>query len=159
MANDKFTKTKEPRVGLKQSAGGVVVHPDGARVLLRRPTPNPGFDDLEWTHAKGRLDGQSPEAAAVREVREELGVEAVVVAEIPGWFEGATTANKYFLMEWVKDAGEPDAETAEVRWCTWAEAPSLMRKGRNGRSVARDLAVLEAAREAWALRVGPPQAV
>lgn len=131
---------------MSRSAGGVVVHPDGQRVLLRRPTPNPGYGELEWTHAKGRLDGGSPEQAALREVREELGVEVQVLVEIPGWFEGSTTANKYFVMEWVADVGAPDGETAEVRWTTWDEAPALIRKGRKESGMARDLAVLEWAR-------------
>jgi 8-oxo-dGTP pyrophosphatase MutT (NUDIX family) len=137
---------------MSRSAGGVVVHPDGQRVLLRRPTPNPGYGELEWTHAKGRLDGGMPEQAALREVREELGVEAQVLAEIPGWFEGSSTTNKYFVMRWVADAGPHDAETAEVRWATWDEAPGLIRLGRKESGMARDLEVLEWARERYAGR-------
>lgn len=141
-------RSDTPRKGLKRSSGAVVVHPDGARVLLRRPMPNPGYDDLEWTHAKGRLDGETPEVAALREVREELGVTGTIVAEIPGWFEGSATANKYFVVQWSAEVGPHDEETAEVRWATWDEAVELIRRGRNKRSMARDLAVLEEARRA-----------
>jgi len=140
------TRTDTPRPGLTQAAGAVVVHPDGLRVLLRRPTPNPGFDDLAWTHAKGRLDGETPEVAALREVREELGVVGALVADIPGWFEGRSTTNKYFVLRWTADAGPYDEETAETRWVAWDEAVVLMRRGRNEKSIARDVAVLEEAR-------------
>jgi 8-oxo-dGTP pyrophosphatase MutT (NUDIX family) len=148
MKADDAVRSETPRKGLKRSAGAVVVHPDHARVLLRRPMPNPGYDDLEWTHAKGRLDGETPEVAALRECCEELGVTGTIVAEIAGWFEGSTTANKYFVVQWTAEAGPFDGETAEVRWATWAEAVELIRRGRNKRSVARDLAVLEEARRA-----------
>ena len=150
MANEGRKRTDVPRAGLSRCAGGVVVHPEGDRVLLGRLTPNPGYGDLEWTHAKGRLEGNDPAAAALREVREELGAEAEIVSELPGWFEGSTTSNKYFVMRWVREAGRPDAETAEVRWVSWDEAPALIRRGRRGRAVTRDLAVLEEARRAWA---------
>ena len=140
---------KQPPTGYRKAAGGVVVHPDGQRVLLRRPTPNPGFDDLEWTFAKGRLDGESVEVAALREVREELGVAAEIRCPIPGWFLGRTTANRYFVMRWQADVQQPDFETADVRWATWTEAPALMRLGRNEDALERDVRILKAAQ--WRL--------
>ncbi len=82
----------------RPSAGGVVVHPDGGRVLLRRPTPNPGFDGLAWTFAKGGLDGESLAVAARREVREELGVDAELCCPIHGWFLGRYPSHHYFVM-------------------------------------------------------------
>ena len=158
MSLPKAVRGEEPRPGARCSAGGVVVHPDGERVLLRRPTPNPGFDELEWTHAKGNIkDGESAATAALREVGEELGVEAVVVAEIPGWYMGSTTANKYFVLRWVKDVGSHDAETAETRWVPWVDAPALMRKGEKAISVARDIEVLEEARKLWVTHSTPAQ--
>lgn len=139
-------RSTEPSPGKDRAAGGVVVHPDGLRVLLRRPTPNPGFDDLEWTHAKGRLEGQAPREAALREAREELGVEAEVVGEIPGWFEGSYTTTQYFVLRWIRDVGPHDDETAELRWATWDDASALIRRGRSAIGKARDLAVLHEAR-------------
>ena len=130
----------------RPSAGGVVVHPDGERILLRRPTPNPGFDGLAWTFAKGGLDGESVEVAALREVREELGVAAEICCPIPGWFLGRYTSNRYFVMRWTADVQRPDFETAEVRWAAWDEAPALMRLGTDAHAVARDVRILGAAR-------------
>ncbi len=133
--------------GMRRSAGGVVIHPDGDKVLLRKPAQNPGYDDLQWTHAKGGLDGQSPEEAALREVEEEMGVQAIIVAEIPGWFSGSTTMNKYYVMQWVSGDGVTDEETEDVRWFTWDEAESAMRTGSNTGSIERDITVLRAAQK------------
>lgn len=123
--HQKAVRLECPRPGMRRSAGGVVVHPDG----------------------------EVPATAAVREVREELGVEAEVFAEIPGGYMDSTTANKHFVLRWVKDVGTHDDETAETRWVSWDEAPALMRKGRKAISVARDSEVLEEARKLWALKV------
>ena len=144
------TPTPTPRPGARRAAGGVVVHPDGQRVLLRRPTPNPGFDDLAWTHAKGGVDDETPLQAAQREVREELGVEVELLAPIPGWYDTGSTTNTYFVFRWRADVAVPDPhETAEVRWVAWDEAAAWMRRGRKQRSVARDVAVLVAARQIY----------
>jgi len=62
-------------------AGGIVHRPgrDGPEFLLVRPSS--GAD--QWLFPKGHIDpGESPEAAAVREVREETGVDASVVAPV-----------------------------------------------------------------------------
>lgn len=61
-------------------AGGVVVRAaaGGYVVLVGRRRENG-----EWRLPKGKIDpGESPEAAAVREIREETGVEADIVATI-----------------------------------------------------------------------------
>ena len=62
--------------------GGVVIDEAG-RVLLREPKNH--FDYYVYTFPKGRPDeGESPEQAALREVREETGVEAVSVCWVDG---------------------------------------------------------------------------
>lgn len=131
---------------IKKSAGGVVIHPDLKRVLLRKPAQNPGYDDLQWTHAKGGLDGQSTLNAAIREVSEELGVKVKVVSEIPGWFGGTTTMNKYYVMIWAGDIGGYDSETEEVRWFTWDDAVEAMLEGDNISAINRDIKVLNIAK-------------
>ncbi|WP_153117681.1 NUDIX domain-containing protein [Rhodocyclus tenuis] len=64
-----------------------------------------------WSFAKGRPDpGETPEQTALRETREETGVEATIVCPIPGEFVGGTTINRYFLMQ--APAG-PSVETPD----------------------------------------------
>jgi 8-oxo-dGTP pyrophosphatase MutT (NUDIX family)/3'-phosphoadenosine 5'-phosphosulfate (PAPS) 3'-phosphatase len=143
-----------PRPNSRRCGGGVVLDKSGERVLLRRPTPNPGFDELTWTLAKGGVGQRSDEAGALKEVREETGVTATILERIPGSFHGHTTANHYFLMRVDTEGLEFDRrETAEIRWATWDEAPDLMRMGRSKTGVARDLATLEAARHLHARRL------
>jgi hypothetical protein len=72
-----------------QAYGGVVVDAD-RRILLRRP--NGDFDGYVWTFPKGRPDaGETPEQAALREVKEETGYSAEVVGKVPGSFRGGTS--------------------------------------------------------------------
>ncbi len=135
---------RAPR-GLKVAYGGVVL--DGAgRVLLVEPANH--FDGYVWTFPKGRPGpGEPPEIAALREVLEETGIQARILAPLPGEFLGGTTANRYYLME--ANATKPvqahDAETAAVVWATPEEARQLLGKTTNAKGRARDLAVLEAA--------------
>jgi 8-oxo-dGTP pyrophosphatase MutT (NUDIX family) len=73
-------------LGGKTSYGGFVVNDQG-KVLLREPSNH--FDGYHWTFAKGAADpGETPEEAALREVREETGVEAEIVGTLPGSFRG-----------------------------------------------------------------------
>ncbi|MCA1830710.1 MAG: NUDIX hydrolase [Actinomycetota bacterium] len=92
-----------------RAAGGVVM--DGPLVLvLRRPARN------ELRLPKGHVDpGESDEEAAVREVAEESGHQAEVIADLGEMEvrfdrEGQTTerVEHYFLMESVGEANEPE---------------------------------------------------
>lgn len=132
----------------KALAAGGVVFDDAGRVLLVEPKGH--FDGYVWTFPKGRPEpGESAERAAVREVLEESGVEARVVAAIPGEYEGGTTRNVYFLMALVADSGEVGDESQSRRWVTPAEAEQLLGLTQNAIGRARDLAVL---RDAVGLR-------
>jgi 8-oxo-dGTP pyrophosphatase MutT (NUDIX family) len=142
---------------MKQAFGGVVL--DRYRnMLLRRPTN--GFDGYAWTFPKGRPDpGETPEECARREVYEETGIRALVVAAIPGEFAGSTTTNRFFLMcpanaqgpfddRVVAAPAAPfDNETEAIRWVPFDQAADLIRQTTNAAGRARDLAVLEAAQE------------
>jgi 8-oxo-dGTP pyrophosphatase MutT (NUDIX family) len=125
--------------------GGVVIDSAG-RILLREATDH--YDGYVWTFSKGRPSlGESPREAALRETREETGVIAEVVAEIPGTFAGGTTDNIYFLMRPTGATCEPEGdETASVCWVTPPEkAREMIGETTNPIGGARDLAVLEAA--------------
>jgi 8-oxo-dGTP pyrophosphatase MutT (NUDIX family) len=132
----------KPSTG-KISAGGILV--DARKhVLLREPTGQ--FDGYVWTFAKGKVDiGKSLEDTALREVREETGYRAEIVAAIPGEFKGGTGVTVYFLMRPKGEPGKHDNETSSIRWVGIAEARKLIAKTTNIIGQERDLAVLAAA--------------
>ena len=105
-----------------RAAGGVVVR-EGRVLLVHRPK----YDD--WAFPKGKLeDGESWEAAALREVEEETGLSCELGAYI-----GST---RYPLREGMKEVryfrmttdGDPRAqnEIDDVRWVSPAEAGELL---------------------------------
>ena len=116
---------RPPRLEHHHSAGGVVVR--GDEVLLISPRP------ARWQLPKGHVErGEEPPAAAVREVREETGVSARIVAALPpirytyaaGQRVRIEKRVDYYLMAYV-DGSERDADPREVlqaRWMRWDEA-------------------------------------
>jgi 8-oxo-dGTP diphosphatase len=112
----------EPHV---RAAGGVVVR-DGAVLAVHRPR----YDD--WSLPKGKLeDGESWEHAALREVREETGVDCRLVRELDDDrytdSRGRPKHVRWWLMDVVAlDAHEPDEEVDAVRWVPLAEAAALL---------------------------------
>jgi mutator protein MutT len=119
------TQTKE-----KVAAGGVVVNAEGDVLLVHRPY----YDD--WGFPKGKVDkGESIEQAALREVREEAGVECNTIRPLSVSryvytnFKGEARPKvvHYFLM--AVTAGEPFAdgrETDEAVWCSLDEATTRL---------------------------------
>jgi 8-oxo-dGTP pyrophosphatase MutT (NUDIX family) len=117
------------------SAGGIVIRfTDGTPELVvgkrRRER-----DGVTWTLPKGTPEAdETTEQTAVREVREETGLEVSIVRAfdfIEYWFvTGRTRIHKivhYFLM--VPTGGDlagHDHEFAEVRWIAFGEASSLL---------------------------------
>jgi 8-oxo-dGTP diphosphatase len=110
-----------------QAAGGLVVRDDGRLAVIHRPR----YDD--WSLPKGKLDpGESFEAGAVREVLEETGVRARIVAELDSTrYPDRKGRDK--LVRWYRMAldGEPagfspNAEVDELRWVTPDEARALL---------------------------------
>ena len=103
-------------------AGGVVVRGKGAdfRVLLVTAKRQPN----QWVFPKGHIEiGETPEQAAVREVVEEAGVQAIVVAPI-----GATEFRsargpvraQFYLMDFVSETAP--GEDRRLAWMTADEA-------------------------------------
>lgn len=137
---------------LAKAFGGVVVNAQ-KQVLLKEPRNH--FDGYVWTFPKGRPDeGETPEATALREVREETGVEARIIGRIPGSFAGGVTENVFFLMAPDGEGLPFDDETRAIRWATFGEAAELTTMTTNAKGKARDLAVLGAAQK-LVVRCGP----
>jgi ADP-ribose pyrophosphatase YjhB (NUDIX family) len=125
---------------LLPACGGVVVN-DRGELLLREPAG--GFGGYAWTWPKGRAEpGEAPEAAALREVLEETGVEAAILFALPGTFDGETTRTRFWLMRHVATFRAPDStETSRLRWATPGEAERLIPETPSLAGRARDLAV------------------
>jgi len=113
----------------EHSAGGVVVH-DGACVVIV-PTRRAAGGAKVLALPKGHVDpGETASQAALREVREEGGVEGRVVGplgEVRYVYvrDGRRVAKRveFFLLDYV--AGDPiehDHEVEEARWMPLAEA-------------------------------------
>lgn len=116
------------------SAGGVLVRrtEDGPEVLLASRRTRRG--DLVWGLPKGLIEeGESPEDAAVREVREETGHSGAIsepLGEVSYWFvledERIRKTVHFFLMEETgEEPGDRDQEMEEVRWFPLARASKV----------------------------------
>ena len=115
------------------SAGGVVVRDRDCVVIV--PTRRAADGRRVLALPKGHPDGkETPQDAALREVREEAGVEARAVEKLGDvrYFyqrDGQRIAKvvSFFLLEYV--AGEPsehDHEVEEARWMPLAEATTAL---------------------------------
>jgi 8-oxo-dGTP pyrophosphatase MutT (NUDIX family) len=137
--------------GQKPNAFGGIILDEKKRVLLRRPRGD--FDGYVWTFPKGRPEpGETPELAALREVKEETGYSAKVIKKLSGSFAGGTSVAKYFLMEPIGRPTSFDSEeTSEIKWATLDEAATLVGMTTNKIGKARDLSVLGALRLALKL--------
>lgn len=115
------------------SAGGVVFRRRGPLVEVALISVG---GERRWQLPKGIVEaGESAEAAALREVREETGLSAEIVAPlevIEYWYfsKGAATPRvrfhklvHFFLMRYESgDVSDHDAEVNEARWVEIAEA-------------------------------------
>jgi 8-oxo-dGTP diphosphatase len=140
MANYDQHAPREQRTAY--SAGGVIYRLDGTNLEVALIATN---DSRRWGLPKGHVRrGETAEAAAVREIAEETGLNGVVqrhLATIEYWFRaGPTRIHKYvdlFLVRYEDGALIPQqAEVDDARWFAIAEAIGLA-------SFARERDVLE----------------
>jgi 8-oxo-dGTP pyrophosphatase MutT (NUDIX family) len=107
-------------------AGGVVARiVDGApQYLLVEANGHPG----EWVLPKGHIEpGETAEAAAVREVEEEAGVRAAIVARAGDneyMAEGERVRTIFFLMRYEGDVGRD--EDRGLAWRRYDDALKLL---------------------------------
>lgn len=119
------------------SAGGMVLSepaPDAQVALVGRRSAR---GELQWTLPKGTQEaGESIAETALREVREETGLEVELLTEldtIDYWFVWTPEQTRYhkfvhyFLMRAVGgDLALHDREMEEARWFPMEEAPAAM---------------------------------
>lgn len=126
----------KPITETQVSAGGAVLKktPAGLAVALISVGDPP-----RWQLPKGLVDsGETSEAAAVREVREEAGVvakSAGLIEKVEYWYQSRRGNERiryhkfvnFFLMWYVSgDVADHDSEVNEARWFPVAEAiPAL----------------------------------
>lgn len=133
-------KPDEPKEGMKRAYGGLLIQ--GDQILLRRPTGE--FGGYVWTFAKGRRDAdETPEEAALREVREETGYEAEIVGVIPRWFLSNLSATLFYVMRPVGEQKRFGPETERTAWANLEAARELISLTREPSGRARDLPIID----------------
>jgi 8-oxo-dGTP pyrophosphatase MutT (NUDIX family) len=115
----------------EHSAGGVVTRRNDGDVDVALAARRTRKGDLAWGLPKGLVEeGEGPEQAALREVREETGLEAEILeplGDISYWYvwedERIRKKVTFFLMESTGgDVSLHDHEMEEIRWLPLQEA-------------------------------------
>lgn len=130
--------TSQPRVTTMDqvSAGGVAFRWTDSEPQVAIVSVKP---KLRWQLPKGIVDeGESPEVAALREVREEAGVETErlgLIETIEYWYQSVRYGRPvryhkfvhFYLMEYRSgDVANHDHEIEEARWVSFEEALELL---------------------------------
>ena len=118
------------------SAGGAAFRTDGDRIEIALISVAP---TMRWQLPKGLIDpGETPEQAAIREVREEAGIETELVEKIETveyWFYASRAGERvryhkfvhFFLLKYVSgDVADHDHEVDEARWVPINEAIRML---------------------------------
>ncbi|HLL72646.1 MAG TPA: NUDIX domain-containing protein [Pyrinomonadaceae bacterium] len=131
------------------SAGGVVFRRRDADSRVEVALISVG-EKNRWQLPKGLVDaGEATEAAAVREAREETGLETELVApvdKIEYWYYSTNRGQRvrfhkfvyFYLLRYVAgDVRDHDAEVNEARWVEIDEAQALLAFAGERKMVAR----------------------
>jgi mutator protein MutT len=134
-------KSDRPKKPLLQtvnqtSAGGVAIRADDSKIevaIIQTAT------EKRWQLPKGIVDpGETPDQAALREVREEAGINCEIISKldtIEYWFVASYDGEKkryhknvhFFLMKYLNgDVADHDREVAEARWVAINEAVEML---------------------------------
>ncbi len=153
-----------PPIEREFSAGGLVYRRRaGVVAVVLAARRHPGSGRLVWTIPKGHAEpGESPEATALREVREETGIEAEIegrLGDVTYWFARrdpdarvvrVLKRVRFFLMRKRGGRfGERDTEMDAVRWFSLADAERAV-------AFENERALVRRARELLAPATRPP---
>ncbi len=118
------------------SAGGAAFRANDTGYEIAIISVNPS---RRWQLPKGLFDaGETPETAALREVREEAGIETELLTKIETieyWYVGDNRGERvrfhkfvhFFLLKYIAgDVWNHDFEVAEARWVKAEEASELL---------------------------------
>ena len=132
-ASDERSRPENQERVIERSAGGVVVRPfdEGVKVLLIRDPYR------KWGLPKGHLeDGEGTEEAALREVREETGLEDLALSADLGEIDWTFRRTgrlvhkfcQFYLMQSAHGEARPDTSEGitECRWLSVEEALELI---------------------------------
>lgn len=116
-------------VSFEYSAGGIVYRRAAGQIELLLIQDRFGW----WTMPKGHIEpGETPRQAAEREVLEETGVRAQVVADLPAvhyvFWQNGSRIDKFvhcYLMTLPSDAGAPVPQLEEIRKAAWVSIDRL----------------------------------
>lgn len=138
------------------AAGGLVIRPDPDGELRVLAAHRPRYDD--WSLPKGKADaGESPEATALREVAEETGVLADIIAPL-GEVEYRVSSGKRKVVRYyaMRSRSErpftPNDEVDEIRWVTPEEGAELLSYEHDRALITNDLARLLSIGTVWLVR-------
>lgn len=112
------------------TASAVVIGPRGVLLHLHKRL---GL----WLQPGGHIDdGETPEEAALREVREETGFVCAdpqfVHVDVHDGGRGHTHLDLHFLVEADGDPSPAESESQDVRWFSWDEAIAMADPGLRG---------------------------
>jgi 8-oxo-dGTP pyrophosphatase MutT (NUDIX family) len=137
----------------KFSAGGVVYRITGETILwlVTKPRPSLAFPNERFTLPKGEIEkNETPQETAVREVKEESGIEAKAVKkidygksfyEIDG--EKIFKVTTYFLMEYVSGEPRENEEVEEIFWLPLGEAKGKLSYGNEKKILQKGFELIE----------------
>ena len=130
-----------------KAAGGLVCRPGPAGLVEVALVHRPATDD--WSFPKGKLErGETAEAAALREVAEETGLECRLLEPIACTRyvdrRGAAKTVCYWIMEATSGRFNPGLEVDELRWLTSSEALALLTYERDRALLRRVSSLAEA---------------
>lgn len=155
--NEQFAIREKITTMDQVSAGGVAFRWKGSEPEIAIVSVKP---KLRWQLPKGIVDpGESPEVTAVREVKEEAGVETerlALIETIEYWYQSVKYGKPvrfhkfvhFYLLEYRSgDVSGHDHEIEEARWVSFEEALELL-------EFKSERAVVEKAHEMIAARAG-----